>query len=228
VHRHHGSISVAAIAVIAGVTSGASAGVIYDAGANFNGTQGGTTGVWQYGRFDPSTNAFSQVTYNGPYFGSDVSIGASHMHPGGYFTGVRAVLRFVAPESGTYTATFRAKLADAGNNPYIANYDYRRDGVRMWVNTASYDLQTWDQASSAQSFVYQTVTQTFTLAAGGVIDFAIDPNGARGFDYGAQPSYLGYNIYDSTSYTATVEVLPTPGSAAMLLVAGVVATRRRR
>ncbi len=152
------------------------------------------------------------------------------MHTGGYFTGVNANLRFVAPTAGTYTATFRAKLLDAGNNPYAVSGfpDYRRDGVRMWLNTAYRDLQTWDQATSAQSFEFQTVTQTLTLQAGETIDFSIDPNGARGFEYGAQSSYLGYNIYDSTSYMASVEMIPTPGAAALLGVSGLLGFRRRR
>jgi uncharacterized protein (TIGR03382 family) len=66
------------------------------------------------------------------------------------------------------------------------------------------------------------------LAAGGTIDFSIDPNGARGFEYGAQSSYLGYNIHDATSYTASVEMIPAPGAAALLGVGGLLGSRRRR
>jgi hypothetical protein len=126
-------------------------------------------------------------------------------------------------------ATFQAKLTDPGNNPYVVSGfpDFRRDGVRMWLNASYADLQTWDQATSAQSFQYRTVTTTLVLSAGQSIDFAIDPNGARGFAYGAQASYLGYNIYDSTAYTATVELIPSPG-AFCLGGAGVLITGRRR
>ena len=227
----------AAIAVVAAVTgmcaSLASANMVYDAASNFNGTQGGTTGVWRYGQISGVARTFTELAYNGTWAfegPGTVLVGSSFMHTGGYFTGVNASLRFVAPTAGTYTATFRAKLLDAGNNPYAVSGspDYRRDGVRMWLNTAYRDLQTWDQATSAQSFEFQTVTQTLTLQAGETIDFSIDPNGARGFEYGAQSSYLGYNIYDSTSYMASVEMIPTPGAAALLGVSGLLGFRRRR
>ena len=227
----------AATAVVAAVTgmcaSLASANMVYDAASNFNGTQGGTTGVWRYGQISGVARTFTELAYNGTWAfegPGTVLVGSSFMHTGGYFTGVNASLRFVAPTAGTYTATFRAKLLDAGNNPYAVSGspDYRRDGVRMWLNTAYRDLQTWDQATSGESFEFQTVTQTFILEAGGTIDFSIDPNGARGFEYGAQSSYLGYNIYDSTSYMASVEMIPAPGAAALLGVGGLLGSRRRR
>lgn len=204
---------------------------LYDATADFNGAQGGVTGVWRYGTLDASGGNFAQGSFsNGLFNGaSGALVGASYMHSGGYFTGVRANLRFIAPTAGVYTATFQAKLLDPGNNPYSVSGspDYRRDGVRMWLNSGFFDLQTWDQASLPQSFQYQTVTQTFTLAAGGTIDFSIDPNGARAFEYGGQPSYLGYNIYDSTAYIARVEAIPSPGALAMLGLCGLAAPRRR-
>ena len=221
----------AAVAVLACAGNVATADIIYNAAADFNGVQGGTNGVWQYGRLDAAGGNFTQASYNGSMFVSDVWVGASFMHPGGYSTGVRANLRFTAPTAGDYTATFSAKLLDPGNNPYVVSGypDFRRDGVGMWLNNSNvFNLQTWDQASAPQSFQFQTVTRTFTLAAGGTIDFSIDPNGARGFEYGAQPSYLGYNIYDSTQYAATVALIPTPGAAALLGLGGLLAARRRR
>ena len=203
-------------------TSVAPASVTYDVATEFNNTQGGTTGVWHYGQTDPqpSNVAFSGTggtfilgSLSGARFvgnsGGFPVVSGTFMHPAGLFNGKMATLRFKALEAGTYKATFRAKLTDTGNNPYIANFDFRRDGVRMWLNNASFDLQTWNQAAAPQSFQFQTVTRTLTLAQDGTIDFSIDPNGARGFAYGAQPSYLGYHIYDSTSYTATVEFVPT-------------------
>ncbi len=205
-------------------TSAAPASVTYNAGTEFNNTQGGTTGVWQYGQTNPqpSNVAFSGTggtfilgSFTGAYFAGNSGgfpvVTGTFMHPAGYFNGIMATLRFKALVAGTYKATFSARLIDTGNNPYIpyiANNDFRRDGVRMWLNDASFDLQTWDQASAPQSFQLQTLTKTFTLAQDGTIDFSIDPNGARGFAYGAQPSYLGYYIYDSTSITATVEFVP--------------------
>jgi len=224
----------AAAAAVTGMgASLASANMVYDAASSFNGTQGGTVGVWRYGQLSAAGGSFTELAYNGSWAfegPGTVLVGSSFMQTGGYFTGVHANLRFVAPTAGTYTATFRARLLDAGNNPYAVSGfpDYRRDGVRMWLNTAYRDLQTWDQATSGESFEFQTVTQTFILEAGGTIDFSIDPNGARGFEYGAQSSYLGYNIYDSTSYMASVEMIPAPGAAALLGVGGLLGSRRRR
>lgn len=222
------------VAILTGVgSSAASADMIYNATSEFNGAQGGTTGVWRYGQLSEAGGTFSEISFDGTgnFVGSGtVMVGKSFMHTGGYFTGVNANLRFIAPTAGTYTATFQAKLLDPGNNPYaVSGYpDYRRDGVRMWLNTAYHDLQTWDQTTSAQSFVYQTITRTFTLSAGGTIDFSIDPNGARGFEYGAQPSYLGYNLYDSTAIMASVEMVPAPGGIALMGLLGLAGPRRRR
>lgn len=221
-----------AVAIVGMDGSVASANMLYDATAEFNGAQGGTTGVWRYGQLSAAGGTFTELVYNAGYFSgpSGAMVGASFMHSGGFFTGVNANLRFIAPTAGTYTAIFQAKLLDPGNNPYaVSGYpDYRRDGVRMWLNTAYHDLQTWDQTTSAQSFVYQTVTRTFTLQAGGTIDFAIDPNGARAFEYGAQSSYLGYNIYDSTAFMASVEMVPAPAAVALIGLVGIAGVRRRR
>jgi hypothetical protein len=234
VSRNQRLVAIGVVAAVTGMgASLASANMVYDAASNFNGTRGGTTGVWQYGQISAAGRNFTELAYNGSWAfegPGTVLVGSSVMHTGGYFTGVHANLRFVAPTAGTYTATFRARLLDAGNNPYVVSGspDFRRDGVRMWLNTTYRDLQTWDQATLAQSFEFQTVTQTFALEAGGTIDFSIDPNGARGFEYGAQSSYLGYNIYDSTSYMASVEMIPAPGAAALLGVGGLLGFRRRR
>lgn len=230
-HHQRNVIQAIALATVALAVSGAHAGITYDAASEFNGSQGGTSRVWQYGRLDASGGEFTQAKSNGSMFESDVWVGASFMHPGGYFTGARANLRFTAPTAGVYAATFSAMLTNPGNDPYaVQGYpDFRRDGVRMWLNNSDFfDLQTWDKESAPQSFKFNTVIQKFKLQAGETIDFSIDPNGARGFKYGAEPSYLGYNIYDSVEYTATVEMIPSPGAIALFGVAGVVAMRRRR
>jgi hypothetical protein len=219
------------VACVCGSASQAGAGIIYDAASNFSGTQGGSTGLWQYGQLTAVGGTFTQGVLSGGAFStsSGAVVGASYMHSGGYFNGVFANLRFTAPTAGTYVATFQAKLTDPGNNPYVVSGfpDYRRDGVRMWLNASFSDLQTWDQATSAQSFQFRTVTTTLVLSAGQSIDFSIDPNGARGFEYGAQPSYLGYYIYDSTAYTATVELIPSPGAFCLAGAGGLIARRRR-
>lgn len=224
--KHTFNVGLALLAITASAQA-----ELYDAAADFNGAQGGATGVWRYGSLDASGSNFTQGSFSDGLFNgaSGALVGASYMHSGGYFSGVRANLRFIAPTAGVYTATFQAKLLDPGNNPYsVSGYpDYRRDGVRMWLNSDFVDLQTWDQASLPQSFQYQTVTQTFTLAAGGTIDFSIDPNGVRAFEYGGQSSYLGYSIYDSTGYIARVEAIPSAGAIAALGLFGLAVPRRR-
>jgi hypothetical protein len=174
------------------------------------------------------------------------------MHPGfangyagsgGSNSGGRANLRFVAPTAGTYLATFNAKLNDPLNTPYGYGPDFRRDGVRMWIDgTLSKDLQTWDQPTAAASFQYQTLTKQVYMTAGQTFDFSIDPNGAYGHPFGTRlPSnsqgspYYGWSIYDTTGYTATVEMLssevvPEPGMfvIAAFNVAGMIGARRRK
>jgi hypothetical protein len=236
-------ITALAAFAFASASSGALA-TTYVAGTEFNGTQGGTTGVWTYGRLDGAGGAFTQGTFDGAYFKSSGTfpfVGADYMHPGcaGPNAGSNecaigqafANLRFTAPTAGSYTAKFQVKLIDPGNNPYIANFDFRRDGVRMLLNSDFKDLPTWTE-NDFTSFTFQTLTKTVNLAAGQTIDFSVDHAGCRAnvqFCSGTR-----YNLYDSTAYTATVEstgAVPEPASWAML-IAGFgltgAAMRRRR
>jgi hypothetical protein len=221
---------------LAGASSAALA-TTYVAGAEFNGTQGGSSGVWQYGGLDGAGGAFYQIGYVGGLFTGAryLRVGADFMHPGcvaapdgGSCVADKAFanLRFTAPTAGNYTATFQAKLIDPGNNPYIANFDFRRDGVRMLLNSDFKDLGTFDPNN--QSFTFQTLTKTFFLAAGSTIDFSIDHNGARPCPQ-CDPQ-TRFDLYDSTAYTATVEsAVPEPASWAMLIAGfGLIGTAMRR
>jgi hypothetical protein len=245
------SVAAGALAAVASLVGSSHAGIVYNAYNEWNGTQGGTTGVWSYGKVDQDGLNFAQTSFSGGMFGttSVSSVGRDEMHPGtatgtGGNPGGRANLRFIAPTAGTYLATFRAKLNDPLNTPFGYGPDYRRDGVRMWVDgTLSKDLQTWDQPTAAASFQYQTLTKQVYLTAGQTFDFSIDPNGAYAFEYGtrlpkpANPGgpYYGSNLYDTTGYTATVEMLssevvPEPGMfvIAAFNVAGMIVARRRK
>jgi len=230
--------------------SSAAFATTYVAGAEFNGTQGGTTGVWTYGRLDGAGGTFTQGTIDGAIFKTPGNgnggawVGADFMHPGcaGPKAGSNecdidqafANLRFTAPSAGTYTATFQVKLTDLGNNPYppVSYFDFRRDGVKMLLNSDFKYLETWDQNLAIQSFQFQTLTKTVNLAAGQTIDFSVDHAGCRAnveFCSGTR-----YNLYDSTAFTATVEsvaAVPEPASWAMLITGfGLTgaAMRRRR
>jgi hypothetical protein len=226
-------VRFAAIGILAGgATQSLANPVVYNAATEFNNSQGGSTGVWNYGRLDGVGGTFSLATsfdgsnFRGPGDGGYPYVGASFMHPGCVSLGdgtcqadkAFADLRFTAPMAGTYTATFQVKLSDPGNNPFInGGADYRRDGVRMYLGTTYKDLPTWDPATLPNSFTYQTLNQTFTLAAGQSIDFAVDHNGARTC-LGCVP-VTRYNLYDSTSYLATVSMasaVPAPASIVLL------------
>jgi hypothetical protein len=204
----------------------------YNAGTEFNGSQGGSSGVWNYGRLDGAGGAFSPGSFSGGNFlgsggGPYLLVGGAFMHPGCVGVGdgtcqanmAFADLRFTAPTAGSYTATFQVKLADPANNPFIVSGypDYRRDGVTMWLGNTSKELSTWQgQATVAQSFSYQTLTQTFTLAAGQSIDFAVDHNGARSCT--TCTPVTRFNLYDSTNYLASVTnetAVPAPASIAL-------------
>ena len=243
------SVSAGILAIAASLVGSSHAGIVYNAANEFSNTQGGTSGVWRYGKVDQDGLNFTETTNNGGVYGdaSISSVSATFMHPGDAYgtsgnPGGRSNLRFVAPTAGTYLATFNAKLNDAANTPFGNGPDFRRDGVRMWIDgTLSKDLQTWDQASAPLSFQYQTLTKQVYLAAGQTIDFSIDPNRAYGFEYGSRlPSnpggpYYGFNLFDTTGYTATVEnlsseVVPEPGMfvIAAFNVAGMIVARRRK
>ena len=244
--------AVAAAFALFSAAGGASAAV-YVASAEFSNVQGGTSGVWRYGRLDGAGGTFTEgawngAQYQGPGGGAYLLVGASFMHPGCVDAGANtcvadqafANLRFIAPTAGDYTATFQVKLRDPASNPFTCNGcqiatggypDYRRDGVRMLLNTDTKDLPTWTPELQAQSFTYQTLTQTFTLAAGGTFDFSVDHNGARTCT-GCVP-LTRFNLYDSVDYTATVSsaAIPEPATWAMMIIgfgaAGCVIRRRR-
>jgi hypothetical protein len=59
----------------------------YNAGTEFNGSQGGSSGVWNYGRLDGAGGAFSQGSFSGGNFlgsggGPYLLVGGTFMHPG--------------------------------------------------------------------------------------------------------------------------------------------------
>ena len=238
---------LAAVGLLAaGAMQSWAAPVTYDAVSEFSSAQGGTTGVWSYGRLDRvgavfSAGAFNNVTnrYEGP--GANILlVGKGFLHPGCVIAGWQggnvcvldkafANVRFTAPTAGVYKATFDLRLADPTNNPFNCEYsgcdqpgraDWRRDGVRMWLGSDFKDLSTWQGAAAvADSFAGMTLVESFTLAAGGTIDFSVDHNGAR-MCLTCTPT-TRFNLYDSTNYTAsvTLQAIPVPGSA-LLMAAG--------
>ena len=71
-----------------GATQSLANPVVYDAGAEFNSTQGGSTGVWTYGRLDGAGGTFTPATSlsGGNFLGSGggphLLVGGAFMHPG--------------------------------------------------------------------------------------------------------------------------------------------------
>ena len=113
----------------------------------------------------------------------------------------------------------------------------------MWVDGTDFkDLNVWNSVDAAQAFQHQTVTKTVTMTAGQVLDFSIDPNGASNELYGSRDPlinpngvrYLGYNLYDTSSYTATMEQLSAVPEPSMMVIGtllglgGLVAKRRMK
>lgn len=241
-------VLLAALGLLAaGAMQSRAAPVNYNAVVEFNGLQGGTTGVWNYGRLDGAGGTFSQGSlvggnFQGPGGGAYLLVGAGYMHPGcadvvdstGDSTGTClldkafANLRFSAPMAGTYTATFQVRLSDPLNNPFNCEYagcdqpgraDWRRDGVRMWLGSDYQDLSMWGGGTDplADAFAGKTLTRTFTLAAGQSIDFSVDHNGARACP-GCTPSPNRFALYDSTQYAAMVSLQTVPEPSSALLV----------
>jgi len=202
--------SLALVAAAAGAHA-----TTYNAATEFSGTQGGTSGVWQYGEL--VGNVFNTLPYNsgaGAYEGTDAFntpilglpvANTLFMHPGQF--GEVTDLRFIALSAGTYTATFSAELTDSSCGACSGE-----DGVTAAINSTSVLV------NRPGGYSYQTVTDTFTLASGGIIDFSISPN-------------QNYN-YDSTRVIASVSLVPEPAAWALMLAGfgglGAVLRARRR
>jgi hypothetical protein len=154
---------------------------VYNATTEFNGVQGGSSGVWTYGML--SGGGFSPLTYlpgsdvfgrpganfDTPLVGAADSDGDLLMHPGEF--GELIVLRFTAAFSGNYAANFTARLADASCGGCGGT-----DGVIAAVNGVSTIVD------RPAGYVAQTLAWNGFRAAGETIDFTLDPRGNYGWD----------------------------------------------
>lgn len=205
----------AAAAFSLAVLSGAPASALtYDAGAEFTGDLGGSTGVWSYGYYNTGTTDFQALTDLGDYFGRPgaafdtpligaLSGGANLlMHPGEQLQPV--VLRFTTLSAGSYHAVFQAILVDNTCGACGGT-----DGVAMQLGGLTQDV--------GRPSALQELTKTFTFGTGGgTIDFVLDAKS----NYG----------WDSTGVYAAVGV-PEPASWALMILgfgsAGAMLRRRR-
>ncbi len=195
----------AAAAAIALVASAPAMAATYNAATEFNGVQGGVSGVWTYGLL--SGGAFSELTSlaGGAYFGRpganfDTPLigyadgaGDLLMHPGEY--GELIVLRFTAIAAGNYNAHFTARLVDDSCPGCTST-----DGVLASLNGASAVIDRPDG--------YAPTTLNFSgfRNAGETIDFALSPRS----NYG----------WDSTRASAVVSssgAVPEPASWALMI-----------
>jgi hypothetical protein len=190
---------------------------VYNAAAEFSGTQGGTNGLWTYGQLNPT---FTQLTYdssgniyggggpfNTPLIGAPVG-SQFFMHPG---NGYDVDLRFTAPVTETITAYFSPELTDPAGvgqpNSMTAAIYYNgslESSVVLNHDTNGYSLNPF--------------SATFAVTAGQTVDFLLIPDN-------------GNYSFDSTRAEATISSVPEPSTWAMMILGfcglGFMASRRK-
>ncbi|WP_226586850.1 PEP-CTERM sorting domain-containing protein [Microseira wollei] len=215
-------------AVIIGFAASPSLAATFNAAADFS-TTNNPNGVWQYGwssslgstfnlypNFtndagfvgwrDPSITYFSAPTVVNNNTGSPINVSTVTLEPGltfhPGFNGQYSIVRWTAPEDGTYSLATKFAGADFVG-PTTTDVHVLHNGISLFN-----DLVNGFGASSAKLF-----TNTLFVNAGDTIDFAV--------------GYGNGNFYsDSTSLAATIssatppESVPEPGSALGLLVFG--------
>jgi hypothetical protein len=206
-----------AICLLGTFAAAPASATVYNAATEFDGKQGGTTGVWTYGQLNPT---FSTLTYDstGNVFGgggpfNTPLIGAPSgnlifMHPG---NGYDVDLRFTAPVTETVTAYFSPQLVDPNGVGYPNG-----------MTAAIYDNGTLEASTvlnhDAKGYSPNPFSATFAISAGQTVDFLLIPNN-------------GNFSYDSTQAVATVSSVPEPATWAMMLLGfcglGFMAYRRK-
>ena len=169
-----------ALTLLAAVPATAST-TIYNATTEFNGAQGGSSGVWSYGMvsggnfssltYIPGSNVFGRpgANFDTPLVGAADGNGDLLMHPGEF--GELIVLRFTALTAGDYSANFTTRLADASCGGCGGT-----DGVIASLNGVSAIVD------RPAGYLASTLNWNGFRAAGETIDFALDPRGNYGWD----------------------------------------------
>jgi hypothetical protein len=166
-------------------TIGAGGGNVYQASADFSGTQG-----YRHWTYRSSTGL---LTWNGTFWaGAEqyLQLEAGTGHPGA--TG-DAVRRWTAPGAGSIRITGMAADLDAGGGDGVV-VSILKNGVSLWQRTI------------ANGGAQQTYDLTADVAAGDVIDFVINKN--------STDNYWDNTAFDPTiTFTPAVTITNTrPGS----------------
>ncbi|MCC6428076.1 MAG: hypothetical protein IT435_14800 [Phycisphaerales bacterium] len=208
----------------------ASARPVYDAAADFSATSN-PNGVWSFGYQTTLGTGFNLETLSGNYLGVDYWLmgptihdlpGAFHnpssttnvnygsaifdpgmliLHPGA--SGEYSLARFTAPVAGSY----QVNIGFIGQDLIGGT----TTDVHVWVNSSS----VFSGAINGYHATASPGVMVVSLQANETIDAAVG---------------YGFNSYnaDSTGLDFRVEIVPSPGAAALMGLGGLIAIRRRR
>lgn len=212
----HRSLSIACL-MVTGLAASAHAQVIADSIADFSGTQG--QNGWFYGAFTES-DGFSTFhlmpEFDGARWWLDsdrywTMVGPVGAHPNGRITSGFAereehwaVRRWVSPIAGLVeVAADLGKINISPDGNGVTGIIFV-DGIEVWRDTLG--------ATDAMGV---QPTLELSIAPGTIIDFALDPNGSNDWS-------------DNARFSAVIQMVPAPGAAALLALAGIASCRRRR
>jgi MYXO-CTERM domain-containing protein len=208
---------LSALGVLLATALPASAQVLADSWAEFSGTQG--EDGWHYGYYsgDMTPNSFQEMqsfesnrwyVQPGSYW---TALGAMLSHPNGVVTSPPAqpvnhwaARRWVSDFAGEINIdTVLRKMAIAENSNGVVG--------RIFVD----GNEIWSQFIAGNDGVGVSTSLTTSVGLGSTVDFVVDA--VDGIDAG-----------DATRLTGVITAVPTPGSLALVGIAGLLALRRRR
>jgi MYXO-CTERM domain-containing protein len=205
------------VGILLGVAMPASAQVLADSMADFSGTQGADG--WHYGYYagDMSPGSFQEMqvfqsnrwyVQPGEYW---TSLGAALSHPNGTVTSppADAVDQWSARR---WVSDFAGEV-NIDTTLFKINANTHSNGVMGHIYIDGQEI--WNQFIAGDDAVGVATTLTASIHPGSTIDFVLDP--VAGNDGG-----------DATHFAGVISAVPTPGSLALLGIAGIVASRRRR
>jgi hypothetical protein len=190
---------------------------VYNAATEFNGAQGGTTGVWSYGQLNSSFTLLSYDSvnnifggggpFNTPLIGAP-SGGQIFMHPG---NGYDVDLRFTSPVNQTVTAFFSPMLVD------LNGFNYP-NGMTAAIYDNGVLVSSEDLLHNTNGYSPNPFSATFFVSANQTVDFLLIPDN-------------GNYSFDSTRAVVSVTSVPEPSTWAMMILGfagiGFVAYRRK-
>jgi hypothetical protein len=215
------------ITAIGLASAGAQAAPVFDAVNDFS-SASNPNGSWSfgYGVTGSSFTAFTQMSANGIYSGANVWYTTANsfdlpivgyaaagtaccgtvvvpnnvlwMHPGATPPSVDAIVRWMAPTSGTYLVSGLFEQLDTTGNGNGATAIVNNNGSILYSQAIG---PSTPYPGSSFTFSYTT-----TLAAGQTILFGVSDGGNDNF------------FYDSTGFNATISAVPESSTWAMMIL----------